>query len=235
MPFLSPTGQPLFFFILSLLVILFLAFVILERFAMRRYFTEYTFAKSAFYAATLVYVLSMCVVVLVEIVLTDDQICDEAWITDEQQLLATEITYKNPSYIYRPCHHARLPALLFLTREECSFGRRLLWSVFLGGVIGWERREADRPAGIRTMSLVSLGACLFSINSAYAFVDGPMSWDSSRVSAAIPSGVGFLGAGLIFKEADKDKITGDTTHVVHGLTTAASVWMVRSSRGEASC
>jgi uncharacterized membrane protein YhiD involved in acid resistance len=52
-----------------------------------------------------------------------------------------------------------------------------------------------------------------------------MKWDASRVSAAIPSGVGFLGAGLIFKEAEKDKLTGDTTHVVHGLTTAASLWL----------
>lgn len=53
-----------------------------------------------------------------------------------------------------------------------------------------------------------------------------MSWDSSRIAAAIPSGVGFLGAGLIFKEAEKNKTSGDTTHVVHGLTTAASLWIV---------
>ena len=92
--------------------------------------------------------------------------------------------------------------------------------------MGWERREADRPAGIRTMSLVSLGACLFSINSMFSFVDGPMEWDASRVAAAIPSGVGFLGAGLIFKQAEKDEKTGDTTHVVHGLTTSASLWIV---------
>lgn len=52
-----------------------------------------------------------------------------------------------------------------------------------------------------------------------------MSWDSSRISAAIPSGVGFLGAGLIFKQAEKDEKSGDTTHVVHGLTTSASVWV----------
>ena len=46
-----------------------------------------------------------------------------------------------------------------------------------------------------------------------------MSWDSSRVSAAIPSGVGFLGAGLIFKE------TVGEFQTVHGLTTAASLWL----------
>merc|ERR1712238_591225 len=46
------------------------------------------------------------------------------------------------------------------------------------------------------------------------------SWDASRISAAIPSGVGFLGAGLIFKKTEED-----STMVVHGLTTAASVWL----------
>ena len=74
------------------------------------------------------------------------------------------------------------------------------------------------------MSLVSLGSCLFTINSIFAFDDGPMTWDSSRVSAAIPSGVGFLGAGLIFKKEQKSG-SGDTNHVVHGLTTAASLWV----------
>jgi uncharacterized membrane protein YhiD involved in acid resistance len=47
-----------------------------------------------------------------------------------------------------------------------------------------------------------------------------MNWDASRISAAIPSGVGFLGAGLIFKKEEKD-----SSLVVHGLTTAASVWI----------
>jgi putative Mg2+ transporter-C (MgtC) family protein len=74
------------------------------------------------------------------------------------------------------------------------------------------------------MSLVSLGSCLFTINSIFAFLDGPMNWDASRVSAAIPSGVGFLGAGLIFKKEEKND-EGDSSHVVHGLTTAASLWL----------
>jgi uncharacterized membrane protein YhiD involved in acid resistance len=78
-------------------------------------------------------------------------------------------------------------------------------------------------AFFRTMSLVSLGSCLFTINSTFAFVHGPMNWDASRISAAIPSGVGFLGAGLIFKKEEKD-----SSLVVHGLTTAASVWISAS-------
>jgi len=51
-----------------------------------------------------------------------------------------------------------------------------------------------------------------------------MTWDAARVSAAIPSGVGFLGAGLIFKNAEKNEF-GDTEHTVHGITTAISLWI----------
>ena len=62
-----------------------------------------------------------------------------------------------------------------------------------------------------------------SATTTLRFLDGPMAWDSSRVSAAIPSGVGFLGAGLIFKK--EQMAQGTTSHVVHGLTTAASLWL----------
>jgi len=51
-----------------------------------------------------------------------------------------------------------------------------------------------------------------------------MTWDASRVAAAIPSGVGFLGAGLIWKQAAEDD-DGTPTQVIHGLTTAASLWL----------
>lgn len=70
------------------------------------------------------------------------------------------------------------------------------------------------------MALVSLGSCFFTISSQLAFRDSPMSWDSSRVTAAIPSGVGFLGAGLIWKGSLSDG-SGSEVHQVHGITTAA--------------
>ena len=54
------------------------------------------------------------------------------------------------------------------------------------------------------------------------FAPGPMNWDSIRVSAAIPSGVGFLGSALIFKHTTSED---NAWHEVHGLTTAASVWL----------
>jgi uncharacterized membrane protein YhiD involved in acid resistance len=178
------------------------------------YFTEFTWSKGVFYLIVLSYLFLSCCVVLIELFM--DHGCSESY---------DDIKYENPSYRDNPCRHTRYPYLLGLTPDECGYGRRLLMSVIFGSVIGWERRQADRPAGIRTMSLVSLGSCLFSICSAFAFLDGPMAWDASRVSAAIPSGVGFLGAGLIFKEAEKDKHSGETTHVVHGLTTAAAIWL----------
>jgi len=136
----------------------------------------------------------------------------------------TDLGFGNPAYRGDACHHQRYPILLWLSIQECSFGRRIGTAAILGGLIGWERRAEDRPAGIRTMSLVSLGSCLFSICSAFAFLSGPMTWDGSRVSAAIPSGVGFLGAGLIFKNAEKDE-NGEMAHSVHGITTAASLWI----------
>lgn len=96
----------------------------------------------------------------------------------------------------------RFAFLLGLTPLECSLCRRLLLSVVLGMMIGFERRRPDRPAGVRTMSLVSLGSCIFTIDSMFAFSSSPDSWDSSRVAAAIPSGVGFLGASWPWSGVD---------------------------------
>eukprot|EP00588_Corethron_pennatum_P025282 CAMPEP_0194317296 /NCGR_PEP_ID=MMETSP0171-20130528/14029_1 /TAXON_ID=218684 /ORGANISM="Corethron pennatum, Strain L29A3" /LENGTH=308 /DNA_ID=CAMNT_0039073821 /DNA_START=232 /DNA_END=1155 /DNA_ORIENTATION=- len=107
--------------------------------------------------------------------------------------------YENPDYDPNPCLRVPLPQLLWLSRHDCDVSRRLLASVFLGGIIGYERRSSDRPAGIRTMGLVSLGSCCFTLSSNFGFRSSTMGWDSSRVSAALPSGVGFLGAALIWK------------------------------------
>jgi putative Mg2+ transporter-C (MgtC) family protein len=174
-----------------------------------RYFTEFTYGKALTYFVASLYVLGTGFACIAELFLTIP--CTEPGVILE---------YENPAYDGSRCPHIRYLILMGLTKEECTFGRRLVASILLGGLIGWERRQADRPAGIRTMSLVSLGSCLFTITSTFAFIHGPMNWDASRVSAAIPSGVGFLGAGLIFKKTEKD-----SSLVVHGLTTAASVWI----------
>jgi uncharacterized membrane protein YhiD involved in acid resistance len=172
------------------------------------YFTVFTWEKAIFYFGAVLFV-SGC----------SFAVCIQPFVQLECHLDQKNITYINPSYQPDPCENIRYPQLLFLTVEECIFSRRIIAAVLLGGIIGWERRQADRPAGIRTMALVSLGSCLFSICSAFAFLRGPMAWDASRVSAAIPSGVGFLGSALIFKQDDQG------SHVVRGLTTAASLWL----------
>lgn len=89
---------------------------------------------------------------------------------------------------------------------------RLVISVILGGLIGIEREAANRPAGLRTHILVSVGSTLMMIISIYGF-DGI--GDPSRLAAQVVSGIGFLGAGTILR-------TGDT---ITGLTTAASLWV----------
>ena len=91
---------------------------------------------------------------------------------------------------------------------------RLVAALVLGGVIGWERELQRMPAGFRTHALVSLGAAIFTVVSAYGLT-GPQS-DPTRIAAQIVSGVGFLGGGAILHH-------GGT---VRGLTTAASLWAV---------
>jgi uncharacterized membrane protein YhiD involved in acid resistance len=173
-----------------------------------------TLPKAILYTSAVLYVLLSCCVVIIQPFVSID--CEYA--PSEKRA----IEYKNPEYVYDHCRFVRSPLLMYLTVEECDFARRLLSATLFGCCIGWERRNADRPAGIRTMALVSLGSCLFSICSTFAFWSGPMNWDSARVSAAIPSGVGFLGSALIFKHTTAED---NAWHEVHGLTTAASVWL----------
>ncbi|MBI4286903.1 MAG: MgtC/SapB family protein [Chloroflexi bacterium] len=90
---------------------------------------------------------------------------------------------------------------------------RLLVAAGLGGLVGYERYLAEKPAGLRTNILVCTGAALFTAASLYAF--GPLA-DTSRVAAGIVVGVGFLGAGSIMRRG------GEVT----GLTTAATIWVV---------
>lgn len=76
------------------------------------------------------------------------------------------------------------------------------------------------------MALVCLGSCFFTMCGQHAFSGSPQAWDAARVSAAIPSGVGFLGSALIWKQSVG--LNGNEKHEVHGLTTAASVWLSAS-------
>ncbi len=91
---------------------------------------------------------------------------------------------------------------------------RLLAAVVLGGIIGIQRERANKPAGLRTHILVTLGTCLIVL-ACTAF--GMNSDGLSRVIQGIVTGIGFVGAGSILKiNEDRD---------VQGLTTATSVWI----------
>jgi uncharacterized membrane protein YhiD involved in acid resistance len=132
--------------------------------------------------------------------------------------------YPNPDSNNNPCYYERTLYLLGMNQFESTFSRRMIVAVILGAAIGFERKAADRPAGVRTMSLVSLGSCFFTMCGQHAFRSSPQEFDAARVSAAIPSGVGFLGSALIWKHANAQ----GKSHEVHGLTTAASVWLSAS-------
>ena len=90
---------------------------------------------------------------------------------------------------------------------------RILVAACLGLLIGSERKNRNKSAGIRTHVIVALGAALIMVVSKYGFTDVEKV-DSARVAAQVVSGVGFLGAGVIFVR----------NNLVNGLTTAAGIW-----------
>lgn len=91
---------------------------------------------------------------------------------------------------------------------------------FFSAAIGLEREIRHKSAGLRTDTVVGTAAALFMLISKYGFenvlAEGRVVLDPSRVAAQIVTGIGFIGAGLIFMREDR----------VQGLTTAASVWLV---------
>jgi putative Mg2+ transporter-C (MgtC) family protein len=96
---------------------------------------------------------------------------------------------------------------------------RLALALVLSAAIGLERELRQKSAGLRTYTLVGLGAALFSLAGAYGFSGEPggsgFPRDPSRVAAQVVTGIGFIGGGLIFVRQD----------AVRGLTTAAGVWV----------
>lgn len=91
---------------------------------------------------------------------------------------------------------------------------QMILSLVIGVIIGLEREYQGKPAGVRTFTLICLGSTIFTILSHR--LGHPNSMD--RVASNIVTGIGFLGAGVIFKEQDR----------VAGLTTAAAIWATSS-------
>ena len=87
---------------------------------------------------------------------------------------------------------------------------RLLIALGIGAIIGAEREYRSKSAGLRTMIMVSLSSCLFTIMSLKIGVDS-----HDRIAANILTGLGFVGAGVIFKDENR----------ISGITTATTIWM----------
>ncbi len=103
--------------------------------------------------------------------------------------------------------------------DVLSWVVRILIAALCGFIIGFERKSRSKEAGIRTHAIVCMASALMIIVSKYAFSDmattmGSKDADPARIAAQVVSGIGFLGAGIIFVRRD----------ILHGLTTAAGIW-----------
>jgi putative Mg2+ transporter-C (MgtC) family protein len=107
-------------------------------------------------------------------------------------------------------------SLLSVRAIDLEMMARVTLAFLLGGMIGYERESIQRPAGLRTHMLVAAGAAAFTLASMYAFDGESPARDPTRIAAQIVTGVGFLGAGTIWR----------TPSTIRGLTTAASIWLV---------
>ncbi|MEN8239091.1 MAG: MgtC/SapB family protein [Actinomycetota bacterium] len=101
---------------------------------------------------------------------------------------------------------------MFLDSVAATGGLRVLIAAALGVILGLERQMSNKDAGLRTYAMVAAGSALFTVLS----IEGFDAADTSRVAAQIVTGIGFLGAGLIFRQGVS----------VQGLTTAAGLWSV---------
>ncbi|MHA2609554.1 MAG: MgtC/SapB family protein [bacterium JZ-2024 1] len=91
---------------------------------------------------------------------------------------------------------------------------KLVLSVLLGGLLGYERKRMGKPAGARTHALVAAGSCLFALASLWAAEQFP-NVDATRIASQVVVGIGFIGAGAIIRYGA----------LVKGLTTAATLWI----------
>src|SRR5262245_9392359 len=98
---------------------------------------------------------------------------------------------------------------------------RLALAALLGGIAGANRELRQKPAGLRTHALVALGAALASLTGLMVAAGGSDTGAISRVIQGVFAGIGFIGGGVILHRAH-----ASASHAVHGLTTAALLWIV---------
>jgi len=103
---------------------------------------------------------------------------------------------------------------------EIQIAFQLFLATFLGALIGFEREWKRKMAGLQTYSLVALGSCLFTLIAFQfffgSFIDKDINFDPSTIILAVATGIGFIGAGVVFFRENR----------VEGLTTAAGLWTV---------
>lgn len=98
-----------------------------------------------------------------------------------------------------------------LSSQNTELLFKLFFAAALGFLMAYERRQHGKGAGMRTFGMIAVGSCLFTMVSMYGFVGA----DPSRIAAQIVTGIGFIGAGVIWKNGAD----------IVGITTAAGVWV----------
>ena len=112
--------------------------------------------------------------------------------------------------------------------ENADILLRIIFSIILGSIIGFEREITNKSAGLRTQILVCLGSCIFTILSIYGFSTAVSLYpigDPSRVAAQIITGIGFIGAGTVLRQG----------LTVTGLTTASTLWIAAAIGMSCGC
>ncbi|HLH22096.1 MAG TPA: MgtC/SapB family protein [Chloroflexota bacterium] len=104
--------------------------------------------------------------------------------------------------------------MALLAGPEVTLTLQIALAGVLASIIGWQRHHVGRPAGVRTHALVAMAAAMFTLAGIYGFGGPTGTRDPTRVAAQIVSGIGFIGAGTIFR----------SENTVYGLTTAATLW-----------
>lgn len=101
-------------------------------------------------------------------------------------------------------------------QTELIYSSKLILAFALGAAVGYERERAKKDAGLRTYGSIAMGACLFMIIASHLTTDNSA---IARVMTGIITGIGFLGAGIIFKDVENKP---------KGLTTASTIWCTAS-------
>lgn len=100
-----------------------------------------------------------------------------------------------------------------ISATELDMVLKVVVAAFFGMLVGLERRGGSTGAGLRTFCLITMGSALFTVLSVEGF---PPTTDPARLAAQIVTGIGFIGAGVIWRQREE---------AIHGITTAAAIWV----------